>query len=80
MEEMESLLDLWSASPPATYLNVNCGCGTRLGTHWCTLDWKNAPPTYTRDEVLEAVEYGFDGVLPDYVWSGIFEYLQAMKS
>ena len=62
----------------ANHINVKCACGTHIGSHWCNLVWPDQEPTYTRSEVMLALEWAMD-LIPDYVWERVNEGLDKVK-
>jgi hypothetical protein len=58
-------------------VNVKCACGTLIGSHWCNLSWPEQEPTYTKSQVMFALEWAMD-LLPDDVWDRVNEGLDSI--
>jgi hypothetical protein len=60
------------------HINVKCACGSHIGSHWCNLQYRPPEPTYTKSQVMFALEWAMD-LIPDYVWNRIEEGLDKVK-
>jgi hypothetical protein len=56
-----------------------CGCGVEFKTHNCTLDWTGKViPTFTLQQVRQALHFAMGGIVPQYLWDAMTEELESM--